>query len=152
MYSKSLPTRPLSYGKSLSAGPFEVSSTDLTTKNLEATLLAILSVTFFTCHCWSMTTKKGRVYKNITRCTRMLRGVQEHYYTQEWYESSTSNITTPDSLTQPSLTFLSFTMRALPPSTAYDSSIYPSYNSANSSAPQATTSHGVHRRGLFISV
>ena len=40
------------YGKSLSAGPCEVSCIDL----------AII-VTFFTCRCWSTTTKKGRMYE-----------------------------------------------------------------------------------------
>ena len=40
------------YGKSLSAGPCEVSCIDL----------AII-VTFFTCRCWSTTTRKGRMYE-----------------------------------------------------------------------------------------
>ena len=42
-------------------------------QNLEATLPTILIVTFFICRCWSTTTRKGRVYKNDTRCMRCMR-------------------------------------------------------------------------------
>ena len=72
-------------------------------------------------------------------CTRTLRGVQEHYYVRERYESSTSDVTTPDSLTLPSLV-----MRAPPPPTAHDGSTYLSYDSSNSSALQATTARGAY--------
>ena len=51
------------YCKSLSAGPYEIMSIDSTINNLEATLLAILIVTFFTYHCLNTTTRKGREYK-----------------------------------------------------------------------------------------
>ena len=65
MSNKSLvapPTHWSWYGKSLSAGSCEVLYIDL----------AII-VIFFTCHCWSMTTRKKQVYKNDTRCTKYIR-------------------------------------------------------------------------------
>ena len=103
-------------------------------------------MTFFASHCRSKTTSERGGY------TRTLQGVQEYYYIQEHYKSSTSDVTTPNSLTQPSSTLSSFAIRAPPPPTTYDGSIYLSYNSANSSALQATTSRGVHKQRLFISV
>ena len=52
------------YGKSLSVGPCEVSCIDLTIKVQSAKPLPIiLIVTFFTCRCWSTTTRKERMYK-----------------------------------------------------------------------------------------
>ena len=63
-----------------------------------------------------------------------VRARYKEYKNTTMYESLTSNITTPNSLTQPISTHPSFAIRAPPPLTAHDGSIYPSYNSANCSA------------------
>ena len=38
-------------------------------------------MTFFTCCCWSTTTRKGRMYKNVTSCTKAPYPNQSHL----WY-------------------------------------------------------------------
>ena len=60
-----LPSEQVIDGKSLSAGLCEVTCMDLTIirKVVEAMLPTILFVTFFTCRCWSTTTRKGRIYE-----------------------------------------------------------------------------------------
>ena len=74
-------------------------------------------------------------------------GVRERYKEYKnttMYESLTSDVTTPNSLTQPSSTYPSFAMRGPPLPIAHNGSIYPSYNSANSSALQVMTARGVY--------
>ena len=97
---------------------------------------------FFACHYRSKTPLERGGY------TRTLQGIQEHYYVQERYKSLTSDVTTPNSLTQPNLTLPSFTMKAPLPPTTHNGSIYLSYNSANSSAFQATVAWGTHGKAI----
>ena len=64
-----LPSEQAIDGKSLSAGPCEVTCMDLAIirKVVEATLPTILFVMFFICRCWSATTRKGRMYEMYIR-------------------------------------------------------------------------------------
>ena len=64
-----LPSEQAIDGKSLSAGPCEVTCMDLVIigKVVEATLPTILFVTFFICRCWSTITRKRRIYEMYVR-------------------------------------------------------------------------------------
>ena len=75
---------------------------------------------------------------------KTLQIIQERYYIRERYESSTSNVTTPDSLTQPSSTFLSFAIIAPPSPTAHNSPTYLSYGSTNLLILSAMAANGVN--------
>ena len=68
----------------------------------------------FACHC------RGRTPPEKGGCMKTLQGVKEYYYTQECYESLTSNVSTPNNLTEPNLTLPSFAIRLAPPPTAHD--------------------------------
>ena len=123
------------YGKSLSVGLCEISSIDLTTSYAPGDNIDLLRFLH-------ATAGAGHHQKGV--------GVQEYYKVQELYKvrerykCSTSDVTTPDSLTQPSSTLPSFAMKALPLPTAHEGSIHLSYNSANSSTFQVTTARDAY--------
>ena len=86
------------------------------------------------------------------RCTRTLQDVWEHCYFAIYKNktpSSTSVVMTPNSLCQLSSTPLSLAMRAPSLPTTHNGSTHPSYNSANSSALQATVTCGARGRAIL---
>ena len=108
------------------------------------------------CRCWSRTTRKGRVYENATRCTRtlLLCYVQECCYVRVRYENATQievaasndEESEGDGIRNLSNTFswqadskLSSHRSCNP-----NGSTHPSYDSANSSALQATAARGAY--------
>ena len=64
---KYINSHPDKYGKSLFAGPYEILCINL----------AII-VMFFTYCCWTITTRKMQVYKNVTKCMRNIKCIKKY--------------------------------------------------------------------------
>ena len=112
-FSSRLPSNQAIYGRSFSARPLRFQTW------VWPMLSAILIVTFFICHCWSTTTKKGANVRDVWDvCTR---------YTRCMYKIFLLIPSTHDSLVA-------------------RKRFRSTYDRVNSSALQTTTSCGAHRR------